>query len=107
MPAATTRRFNVVLTDDETGQKSSIGKVDVGPDGKLALVSVDPDNKEFLTELIEEMNEEDELHVEAQPPPDAAPHTLYSEIVPRSDPGFFDALKDFLARYYDVTLTPE
>ncbi len=106
MPSATTQRFRVIQTDDETEQQTPIGEVDAGPDGKLTLVSVVPDKQEFLTDLIEEMNGKDQMHKEAQPPPNARPHALYSIIIPRSDPRFFDAMKDFLSKYYDVTLTP-
>src|SRR5262245_30881038 len=106
MPPATTQRFNVTYLDDETGQRSTIGQVDVGPDSKLTLVSAVPDRQEVLTDLVEELNEEDEMHIDAEPPEDAPRFAVYSEIVPRSDPKFFDALKEFLAKYYDVTLTP-
>jgi hypothetical protein len=106
MPTATTRRFRVIFKDDETNQQIPIGEVDAGPDGKLTLVSVVPDKQEFLTDLIEEVNEEDEMQVEAQPPPGAPRYAVYSKIIPRSDPRFFDALKEFLAKYYDITLTP-
>jgi hypothetical protein len=106
MPTATTRRFDVTYLDDETGQRSTIGQVDVGPDSKLTLVSAVPDRQEFLTDLVEELNEEDEMHVKAAPPPGAPRYAVYSKIVPRSDPKFFDAMKDFLGEYYDVTLTP-
>jgi len=107
MPTTTTQRFRVIQTDDETDQQTPIGEVDATPDGKLTLVSVVPDKNEFLTDLIEEVNGQSEMHVEAQPPPGARRYAVYSKIVPRSDPGFFDALKDFLAKYYDLTLTPE
>jgi hypothetical protein len=106
MTTATLQRFTVFSLDDETGTRTSIGQVDVGPDSKLTLVSAVPDRQEFLTDLIEEMNETDEMDVEAAPPAGAVPHAVYSKAVPRRDPGFFDALKDYLATYYDVTLTP-
>jgi hypothetical protein len=105
MATATSQLFDVLLADDDENQVN-IGRVEADPNFNLKIVSVVPEQEEFLTETVELVNDKDVLHVEAPPPEGAPMHAVFSRQVRRSAPEFPAEMQSYLQSYYDLTLKP-
>ena len=59
--------YKAVETDEDTGERV-LGTVTLDAEGKLGIVSQEPDEDERLQTIVDELNGEDTLHEEAVPP---------------------------------------
>ncbi|MEI6722227.1 MAG: hypothetical protein WCO67_15795 [Betaproteobacteria bacterium] len=110
MPTKAPQQFDVIYTetddddDDEKQTNSTIGRVEADANFILKVVSAVPDQKEFLDETVELVNEKQVLHVEAPAPKGAPKFAVASRKVERGTPEFAAELQTYLATYYDITL---
>ena len=101
-PAAAAQVLKAYLL--ENGHQHKVGVVRLDKQYRLSVVSVPPARKTWLHTLVDEVNAEQTLHVDAPPPADAPQFADVTATVARSDPRFPAALRDHLKRYYDLTL---
>lgn len=98
------QRHELVRTDGPHPQV--VGVVTLDADGHLALVWARRADAQHLRERIAALNAEPQLHLDAPPPASAPQFANTSQVVPRGDPRFTEALRQHLQRYDDLLLRP-
>ena len=105
MPTQSSQLFDVILTDED-GKEITIGRVEADQRFQLKVVSAVDEQKEFLDETLELVNDKDVLHVEAAPPEGAPKFAVYSRQIERGKPEFAAEMQAYLNTYYDLALKP-
>jgi hypothetical protein len=98
------RRYDVVYRGGGAAQPA--GVVTMGADGRLSVVSAEPEFAEKLGIVVNNMNAMQYEHVEAPAPADAPRYALYSRAIGRGDPQFVPAMMKHLTSSYDLELRP-
>jgi len=100
-----TETLSVFHVDPKTQEESRIGEVEYDAGGRLTVLDVDPAFDARLRAAVAAMNGKVEI-VELVPPdaPDAPKHAIADKVTKRGDEGFFEAMSDYLERYYGFTL---
>lgn len=106
MATAKSQVVQAIRTDPDTGEAKPIGDLSVDAEGMLAVVAARPGSEDFLAELVKDMNKKSHVNVKAPPPPelDTDDAGRFAKRVPRTDPGFFEAVQTYLRYYYNVAL---
>lgn len=102
MVSANAETYRAFLT--EAGHDHAVGVVALDRHYRMAIISTVPDRSRWLHTMVDEVNAEDTLHLDAPPPPGTPNFASVTAVISRDDPRFAAALRDHLQRYYDVTL---
>ena len=98
------QRYELVRTDGPRHQR--VGVVTLDADGRLALVWARRADARHLRERMAALNTESQLYLDAPAPASAPQFANTSQVVPRGDPRFTEALRQHLQRYDDLLLRP-
>lgn len=100
---STGRMFDAVQHD--RGASRVLGVVAMAADGTL---TIEPGGEESdaLRTVVDELNEETQLHAPAVPPEGARKFEVFTQPVDRGSDGFVPALIAFLRKYHDIELRP-
>jgi len=96
--------FNVYEIAEEGGPDALIGEAEYAADGMLTLTGGLPDKADFLRDVFGRVNAKASLSKLIGPAPGAERFALGTETVTRDDPAFFDALQEYLTKYFGVRL---
>jgi hypothetical protein len=99
--------YQVNYRDPDTETETPFGRLAYGDRGVLTFISAISSHEAFLRGLVEQLNRLQRLSVRTDPSPDAPRYTLATRQVPRDSEDFLDALKSYLQRFFDLTLTME
>lgn len=99
---AMAQRYTVLLK--EGGRTGSAGVVELDGSKRLSVVSARHARAHWLQKLVDEVNAEAVMRLDAPPPPGSPRFANVSAPIDRADPQFFEALRLYLRRYHDVTL---
>lgn len=99
--------YDVIQHDDDDNTERSLGVVTLDATGMLGIVSLEPDEDEQLQTIVEELNDEDTMHEDAQPPEGARQFEVFSRMIKRGTDGFVPALLEHLQRYHGIELRPK
>jgi hypothetical protein len=97
--------YTVNYCDPLTQAEAPIGQIIYGDRGQLTFVSAIPSHEEYLRTLVERINKLPQLSERTDPSPDAPRYTITTRKVRREDEDFRAFLKDYLRRYYCLSLT--
>jgi hypothetical protein len=92
----------------DNGQETLLGTVALAANGMMTVeesqASPQDGTETKLARLAREVNATDVMHVDVPPREDAPEFTLASAVIPRGDPRFIPALKDYIHTYYGIEL---
>lgn len=100
---STGRLFDAVQHDN--GSAQVLGVVAMAADGTLTIESAG-DESPTLRTVVDELNQETQLHAPATPPEGARRFGVFTQPVDRGSDGFVPALVAFLRKYHDIELRP-
>ena len=99
--------FLVQRWDRNNDVTVDLGTVTFGPRGELRIVDVRDNYNEYLSQVVESVNSQDELSIKVPPPPDAKPYGIYYLTVSRTAPDLLDTMCKHLEQKYDLLLVDE
>jgi hypothetical protein len=85
-------------------RETRIGQVEYAPDGRLAIVEVSPDRRNFLEAAVNRVNGKEAIARLVPPADGGSQFTLASEVVERSSDRFLAALQEHLSKYFRLRL---
>ena len=97
-------QFNVFI--EQSGTATRVGVVRLDAQFRLKVLSARKGRAAWLQQLADEVNAESALHLDAPPSPATPQFSDVTQIIPRGDPRFGEALREHLKRYYDASLRP-
>jgi len=95
--------YTAMLTSS-SGAPLPIAVLDLDAADRLTIVSAEPGQEAFVQDLIERLAAKDGLMADVPPPPETKRFARYQRKVRRGDADYLNALRDFLAAYYDIAL---
>lgn len=91
----------VVLVDPDDQSESVIGEFELATDGLLELRSAEGPCEEFLSDVVDSINQKDVLSVKV---PGKKKYAVSTRYYSRDGDDFLDGLKTYLNHYYSLEL---
>lgn len=101
---ASSTALELISTSAETGEQTTVAKLELSPEGILKLLAAKPEQRKPLALAVQEINAREGLHMEVPPLPGTPQFAVASKLAPKTSPDYSAALAEYFRKYHDLTL---